>query len=93
MSDMGDRPREESADDSPTPLAVAEDLIQSPAHKPAGTTTLDFGGLLTPPLRLHEDLTEGCGGQLWPAGMVLARYLLRTHREQLQGKMMSVQVQ
>ncbi|MCJ1355096.1 MAG: hypothetical protein MMC33_005087 [Icmadophila ericetorum] len=58
-------------------LSISEDLIPIRLAKRAGTTTLSFDGLLSPPLQLHEDLKEGCGGQLWPAGMVLAKYLLR----------------
>lgn len=71
-------------------LAISEDLVQSPTHKPASTTTLDFNRLLTTPLKLHEDLAEGCGGQLWPAGMVLAKYILRQHKNDLKGKTMFV---
>jgi hypothetical protein len=66
------------------------DLVEQPALKSAGTTSIDFDGLLSPPLKLHEDLTNGCGGQLWPAGMVLAKYMLRTHRNTLKGKKMFV---
>jgi len=69
-------------------LAISEDLVQSPTHKPASTTTLAFDGLLPTPLSLHEDLAEGCGGQLWPAGMVLAKYVLQQHRDDLKGKTM-----
>jgi protein N-lysine methyltransferase METTL21A len=54
--------------------------------KPAETTDLSFHGLLSPPLKLHEDLSEGCGGQLWPAGMTLARYMLTQHTHNLVGK-------
>lgn len=71
-------------------LAISEDLVQSPTHKPASTTTLEFNGLLTTPLRLHEDLADGCGGQLWPAGIVLAKYILRQHKNNLKGKTMFV---
>src|SRR5881628_2794098 len=62
-----------------SPLALADDLTPLPAYKAAGTTETDFGGLLPvgKQLRLHEDLANGCGGQLWPAGMTLARYMLR----------------
>jgi hypothetical protein len=56
---------------------LSEDLVASPEHKKAASTLLDFDGLLDPPLKLHEDLRAGCGGQLWPAGMVLSKYLLR----------------
>ncbi len=71
-------------------FAISEDLVQSPSHKSADTSTTDFDGLLSTPLKLHEDLTEGCGGQLWPAGIVLARYLLQQHRERMEGKTMFV---
>ena len=71
-------------------FTISEDLVQSPIHKPASTTTQDFNGLLKTPLRLHEDVADGCGGQLWPAGMVLARYMLQEHRNDLKGKTMFV---
>ncbi|KAI9811592.1 MAG: hypothetical protein M1827_005341 [Pycnora praestabilis] len=67
-------------------FGITEDLVQSPQHKKADTTLINFDGLLTIPLKLQEDLAEGCGGQLWPAGMVLARYMLRYHRDKLQGQ-------
>ncbi|KAI8624481.1 putative methyltransferase-domain-containing protein [Xylariaceae sp. FL1651] len=71
-----------------SPLALDEDLTPLPAYKAAGTTETDFGGLLSAdrPLRLREDLRDGCGGQLWPAGMTLARYMLRYHSGSLKGK-------
>ncbi|KAF2198737.1 hypothetical protein GQ43DRAFT_377911 [Delitschia confertaspora ATCC 74209] len=56
---------------------VSTDLIDLPVMKSAGESTVDFDGLLSPPLKLKEDLKEGCGGQLWPAGMVLGKYCLR----------------
>ncbi|KAI1431274.1 putative methyltransferase-domain-containing protein [Xylaria sp. CBS 124048] len=75
-------------DDEFSPLAVVQDLAPLPAYKAAGTTETDFDGLLPSgkSLRLHEDLTNGCGGQLWPAGMTLARYMLRYHAGSLAGK-------
>lgn len=63
---------------------LSEDLVQSPTHKAASTKAVDFDGLLTPPLLLHEDLTSGNGGQAWPAGMILGKYLLRRKRDELQ---------
>ncbi|KAJ9164687.1 Protein-lysine N-methyltransferase EFM6 [Coniochaeta hoffmannii] len=66
-----------------SPLAMGEDLAPLPEYKAATTTALDFDGLLAEPLKLHEDLKTGCGGQLWPAGMVLAKHMLRYHREKL----------
>ncbi|MCJ1389245.1 hypothetical protein MMC18_002101 [Xylographa bjoerkii] len=69
----------------PLPLHISEDFLPSRPPKTASTTNLSFSGLLSPPLRLHEDLKDGCGGQLWPAGMVLARYLLE-RKEELRGK-------
>ncbi|KAI1756045.1 putative methyltransferase-domain-containing protein [Xylaria castorea] len=69
-------------------LALAEDFTPLPAYKAAGTTETDFDGLLPAgkQLRLREDLKNGCGGQLWPAGMTLARYMLRYHATSLAGK-------
>jgi hypothetical protein len=66
------------------------DLVEQPVRKSAGTTSIDFDGLLSPPLRLHEDLANGCGGQLWPAGMVLAKYMMRVQKATLKGKSMFV---
>lgn len=73
-------------------FAVSEDLVQSPNHKSASTLSVDFDSLLPSPLRLHEDLKEGCGGQLWPAGIVLSKYLLRKHKFDLKGKTMYVKI-
>ena len=71
-------------------LSVTEDLVPSlPPNLPT-TTTLDFSGLLTPPLILQTDLKEGCGGQLWPAGRVLAKYLIQCKMDGLRGKTMFV---
>lgn len=72
------------------PLNISEDLVPSQTHKAAGILSLDFDGLLDPPLRLQEDLKEGNGGQAWPAGMVLAKYLLQHRREDVEGKSMFV---
>ena len=71
-------------------LDVSLDLVAPPLPKGHTTTTLDFDGLLKQPLHLHEDLKEGCGGQLWPAGIVLAKHLLQCKRKELDGKMMFV---
>lgn len=73
-------------------LNFSEDLVELPNIKVAGTSEVDFDGLLAKPLKLHEDLKEGCGGQLWPAGMVLAKYVLRRHKESLEGRTMSVEL-
>jgi len=69
----------------PLALHISEDFLPSRVPKAPGTTDLSFSGLLSSPLHLHEDLKDGCGGQLWPAGMVLARYLLEK-KEELRGK-------
>ena len=69
------------------PLDIGEDFVESRPLKQAGQTKLDFSGLLNPPLKLHEDLKEGCGGQLWPAGIVLTRFLLQ-RLEELKDKTM-----
>ncbi|CAK7563806.1 MAG: Protein-lysine N-methyltransferase efm6 [Sporothrix epigloea] len=59
-----------------------EAIVPLPAYKAAGEIVIDFEGLLNmaPALRLREDLSEGCGGQTWPAGMVLAKHMLRYRR-------------
>lgn len=79
---------------SPSPefssLAIGEDLTPLPAYKEATTAGFDLSGLLSQPLQLHEDLTSGCGGQTWPAGMVLAKHMLRYHRDDLRESRMWV---
>ncbi|KAF2092361.1 hypothetical protein NA57DRAFT_82390 [Rhizodiscina lignyota] len=70
------------------PFNISEDFVPSRTHKAAGILTVDFDGLLDPPLRLQEDLKEGNGGQAWPAGMVLAKYLLRHQRKDIEGRSM-----
>ncbi|KAJ5281353.1 hypothetical protein N7478_006725 [Penicillium angulare] len=67
-------------------LRVSISLAPPRLNKTAETTSLDFDGRLTEPLLLKEDLKNGCGGQLWPAGMVLANYLLDRHPEDLANK-------
>ncbi|KAM0287183.1 hypothetical protein ACHAQH_000497 [Verticillium albo-atrum] len=66
-----------------SPLALADDFTPLPAYKAAQTSSFDISGLLSKPLKLHEDLSSGCGGQTWPAGMVLAKHMLRYHREDM----------
>ncbi|KAG6041745.1 hypothetical protein E4U41_002172 [Claviceps citrina] len=65
------------------PLAVSEDLTPLPVLKQAGNAHIDFDGQLSTPLEYHEDVRTGCGGQTWPAGLVLGKHLLRYHREQM----------
>lgn len=69
---------------------MGEFIAPLPVYKAASTTSIDFGNLLSPPLELHEDLSKGCGGQLWPAGMVLTTHLLRHCRESLKDAKMFV---
>ena len=63
--------------------SFGEDFVKSPEHIPASIKSVDFGGLLEPPLLLHEDLAAGCGGMLWPAGMRMAKYLLKMKKEEI----------
>ena len=69
-------------------FSFPDTLIPERDNKQAGTTHLSFDGLFSPPLLLHEDLKGGCGGQLWPAGMALAKYLLHYHEDSLKSKHM-----
>ena len=43
----------------------------------AQTTSISLDGLLDPPLVLHEDVRDGCGGRVWEAGTALAKFLIR----------------
>lgn len=75
--------------DSPF-FMLSEDLVPSiPPSLPA-RISLDFSGLLDPPLIIESDRKEGCGGQLWPAGKVLAKYLLQCKMDGWRGKTMFV---
>jgi predicted nicotinamide N-methyase len=67
-------------------FGVSQDLVPPALIKSAGVSEISFDGLLTPSLKLEEDLKNGCGGQLWPAGMVLSKYMLRKHRDDVAGK-------
>ncbi|KAL4917047.1 putative methyltransferase-domain-containing protein [Aspergillus aurantiobrunneus] len=58
-------------------IHISECLVPAREFKQAGQRRVSFGGLLERPLILKEDLKQGCGGQLWPAGMVLAKYMLQ----------------
>lgn len=66
------------------PFTFDLDLTPLPKYKSAADTALDFGGLLAAPLKVHEDLSSGCGGQTWIAGMTLASHMLRYHRHDLE---------
>lgn len=79
-----------SQDGSNVGFEVSEFLVPMRDLKAAEQNTVSFDGLLAEPLILREDLKDGCGGQLWPAGMVLAKYLLRRHRSDLSKKTMYV---
>jgi hypothetical protein len=72
---------------SPSPeqdfFAFGEDFVKSPEHLAASTQSIDFDGLLDSPLLLHEDLAAGCGGMLWPAGMRMAKYLLKMKKDEI----------
>lgn len=82
----------QSASTEDDPLSGLESIVPARANKPPSTATISFNDLLQPPLLLHEDLKEGCGGQLWPAGMVLAKYMLHAHRDEFANKTMWVRL-
>jgi protein N-lysine methyltransferase METTL21A len=69
-------------------LSSLEKFVPARINKAPSTTAVSFDDLPQPPLLLHEDLKEGCGGQLWPAGMVLAKYMLLHHSHDLADKTM-----
>ena len=72
------------------PFNVNESLVPVRESQGIGHSNISFDSFLSEPLRLKEDLSEGCGGRLWPAGMVLAKYFLRRYRTGLADKTMSV---
>ena len=80
------RPRSRSQSPENDIFGVDDFAVPAREIRAAGQTDLSFAGLLSSPLTLHEDLTEGCGGQLWPAGMTLARYMLTYHKSSLAKK-------
>ncbi|KAI5202283.1 hypothetical protein E4T39_04731 [Aureobasidium subglaciale] len=65
---------------------IGEELVPVREQEHTGVMEVDFGGLLKTPLKLEEDLTKGCGGMLWPAGMVMAKYLMRQDRDMFKDK-------
>lgn len=67
-------------------FSISTTLVPLAQVKTAGMTSINFDGLLSEPLLLHEDLREGCGGQLWPAGMVLSKYMLTYHKNGLSNR-------
>ncbi|KAJ5373570.1 hypothetical protein N7517_005576 [Penicillium concentricum] len=77
---------ESSPPSSPDGLTISESLAPTRVLKAVMTTGVSFDGLLKEPLLLKEDLKDGCGGQLWPAGMALAKYLLSRHAADLSDK-------
>lgn len=91
MSTHRDEPPMASSDDESNGIfGISEDLVPHREQKNAGSSDLDFDGLLGTPLKMHEDLAEGCGGMLWPAGMVLSKYMLRQDKNSLKDKSMFV---
>ncbi|EAT87317.1 hypothetical protein SNOG_04926 [Parastagonospora nodorum SN15] len=56
-------------------FGVSQDLVPPAPIKPAGASEIDFDGLLSPPLKLHEDLKNGvelgAGGGLVGLAVVL----------------------
>ncbi|CAG8056555.1 unnamed protein product [Penicillium salamii] len=71
---------------SPDGFNISESLAPRRENSAAVTTAVSFDGLLKEPLKLKEDIKDGCGGQLWPAGMALAKYLLSRHATDLTDK-------
>ncbi|KAF5966034.1 N2 N2-dimethylguanosine tRNA methyltransferase [Fusarium coicis] len=64
-------------------VTISEDIAPLPSFKASGVATVDFDGVLSSPLKVHEDVRSGCGGQTWPAGMLLGKHMLRYHKGRL----------
>ncbi|KAJ5319426.1 hypothetical protein N7541_006203 [Penicillium brevicompactum] len=71
---------------SPDGFSISESLAPRRENYAAVTTDASFDGILKEPLQFKEDIKNGCGGQLWPAGMALAKYLLCRHATDLSDK-------
>ncbi|KAI9900775.1 hypothetical protein N3K66_005037 [Trichothecium roseum] len=80
----GSPPTSRSSSPDLIPTEVSTDLTPLPELKSAGNSNITFDGYLTKPLKYHEDVRNGCGGQTWPAGMVLGKQMLRYHKDNLQ---------
>ncbi|KAF3916002.1 hypothetical protein AA313_de0209720 [Arthrobotrys entomopaga] len=67
----------------PTEFRFPEGLVPERENlQPGRVTTTTLDGVLTKsPLRLVENLTNGCGGQLWPAGIRLAKYFISRYKD------------
>ncbi|WXC57704.1 hypothetical protein SNK03_003611 [Fusarium graminearum] len=65
------------------PVTISEDIAPLPSFKASGVADVDFDGVLSKPLKVHEDVQSGCGGQTWPAGMLLGKHMLRYHKDRL----------
>jgi hypothetical protein len=65
------------------PVTISEDIAPLPSFKASGVADVDFDGVLSKPLKVHEDVRSGCGGQTWPAGMLLGKHMLRYHKDRL----------
>ncbi|KAI1041687.1 hypothetical protein LB505_009995 [Fusarium chuoi] len=64
-------------------VTISEEIAPLPSFKASGVATVDFDGVLSSPLKVHEDVRSGCGGQTWPAGMLLGKHMLRYHKDRL----------
>ena len=71
-------------------LIVHEGLVGVPSPETAAVVSTDLDGVLRVPLMIHENATDGCGGRIWPAGRVLAKYMLARYANGLEGKTMCV---
>ncbi|KAI9886863.1 MAG: hypothetical protein M1823_001299 [Watsoniomyces obsoletus] len=59
-------------------LEISEGLVDTRPQETPTLTTVDLDGLLhASPLTIQQNATEGCGGRIWPAGIVLGKYMLR----------------
>lgn len=72
---------------------ISESLVDARPQETPRLTTVDLDGLLqASPLRIQQNATEGCGGRIWPAGVVLGKYMLRKYADRLEGKHMFVRL-
>ena len=59
------------------------DILPGNRYGEVMEVTLDSG---RPPLAIYQDVKDGCGGMIWPAGTALIHYLLSLEKSMFRNK-------
>ena len=60
------------------------DILPGNRYGEVMQVTLDNTG--RPPLAIYQDVKDGCGGMIWPAGIALIHYLLSLEKGMFRNK-------